>query len=128
MSTGMMITAAAGPLSNLALAVICTVVYGVLLRVALVREGGGLEQLLTIGITENVALFLFNFLPVPPLDGSRIVDGFLPYRFRRQWDELSRYSWVGLLLVVYFGGTLLAVPMSLLIGWIRMAVDAISGR
>jgi Zn-dependent protease len=128
MSTGMMITAAAGPLSNLGLAVICTVIYGVLLRFDILLEGAGLGQLLMSGITTNLMLFLFNFFPVPPLDGSRIVDGLLPYRFRQQWEELSRYSWVGLLLVIYFGGSLLAGPLYWIQDRLLMIVVAIAGR
>jgi Zn-dependent protease len=121
MRTGMMITAAAGPLSNLILAVICTVIYGLLLRFGLVGLGKGLGRLLLIGIEENLMLFLFNFFPVPPLDGSRIVDGLIPYGYREQWEQLTRYSWIALLLVIYFGGTLLQGPLF----WLEAQLDGV---
>lgn len=123
MTTGMMITAAAGPLSNLVLALLCTVIFGVLLRFALVHEGGGIERLLVIGIQGNLLLFLFNLFPVPPLDGSRIVDGVLPYRFRGAWDQVAQYSWIGLLLVIYFGGMLLRQPLA----WLRDGLYQVAG-
>jgi Zn-dependent protease len=128
MSTGTMIATAAGPLSNLLLAVICTVLYGLLLRFALVQHGEGLGQLLMIGITQNLMLFLFNFFPVPPLDGSRVVDGLIPYRFRGQWEQFTRYSWIALLLVIYFGGALLQGPLSWLEGRLDGVLWVIVGR
>src|SRR5262245_34666958 len=75
MRTGMMITAAAGPISNLVLAVLATLIWGLLLRVTVPSRG--VEMLLMKAIVGNLALFIFNFIPVPPLDGSRIVDGLM---------------------------------------------------
>ena len=37
----------------------------------------------------NVGLFVFNMLPIPPLDGSRVVDGLLPARLRPAWDRIA---------------------------------------
>jgi Zn-dependent protease len=71
MHTGLMLTAAAGPVTNLVLAALAGVGYagaGSSLAVATWRELMGL----------NVMLFLFNLLPVPPLDGSRVLAGLLP--------------------------------------------------
>lgn len=114
MSTGMMITAAAGPISNLILALLCAVVFGVLLRwdSSLVRDDDGVGYLLVVAIQLNVALAVFNALPIPPLDGSRVVDGLLPYRYRDQWDSVRRFSPMLLLAVVFLGRDILAVPMN----------------
>src|SRR5215208_7117684 len=78
MGTGMAITAAAGPLSNLLLATICAAVFGALARFSpdVVMPGQGIRTLLLLMIRLNVTLALFNLIPVPPLDGSRIVEGF----------------------------------------------------
>jgi Zn-dependent protease len=122
MRVGMMITAAAGPFSNLALALLGTVLYGLLLRFDAVRYGSELGWFLErnfIGL--NLLLFLFNLFPVPPLDGSRVVDGVVPYRFRGAWEQLTQYSWIGLLLVIYFGGSLLAAPL----GWLSQSLQPI---
>jgi Zn-dependent protease len=128
MRAGIMLTAAAGPVSNLILAVACAVVYGVLLRYGLLGDHRGIDLLLLRGIEVNVALFLFNFFPVPPLDGSRVVDGLLPYRYRRQWDELTRYSWVALLALVVVGSTLLAGPLRWIDARLFALISAIAGR
>jgi Zn-dependent protease len=128
MRTGVLLTAAAGPVSNLLLAIACAVAYGLLLRHGLLVEGSGLDRLVLAGINCNVALFVFNFFPVPPLDGSRVVDGLIPYRLRRQWDELTRYSWIALLVVILAGGTLLAAPIGWIDAHLRDLIRSVAGR
>ena len=88
MQGGMMRVAAAGPVSNLVLAVICTV-----LLVAMVRfcppnlhVGHTLLRLLYTSIFLNVALAMFNILPIPPLDGSRVADALMPCALRPAWQ------------------------------------------
>ena len=88
MQGGMMRVAVAGPISNLVLAVLCT-----LLLVALVRFCAGgvrlvetLTRLLYMGVFLNVALAMFNALPIPPLDGSRVADAVMPRALRPAWD------------------------------------------
>src|SRR5689334_20584744 len=61
MRTGIMITAVAGPLSNLVLAVAGSILYGLLVRAGVIAlDGVGLAELLKIGIMVNVMLFVFN--------------------------------------------------------------------
>jgi Zn-dependent protease len=98
MKTGMMITAAAGPLANLVMALGCIVVLGVMGRFALHQEA--LESLLVGGFQLNVVLALFNMLPIPPLDGSRVAEGLLPLRFRPAWDRFAMYGPLAVLAVV----------------------------
>jgi len=115
MRFGNVLVSAAGPVSNLILAVLCAVGFGLLLRSGRMDVGGGsLSFFLETGIQLNIALFLFNLLPVPPLDGSRVVDAFVPYRLRPYWDQYARYGGIALLLVVVFGGGLLARPLAFL--------------
>ena len=115
MRAGMMITAAAGPFSNLVLAVLCTVAYGLLYRWspgALFGDSGesALAMLLQVGIGMNVGLAVFNLLPIPPLDGSRVVDGLVPLHLRPMWENFTRYSAFLLLGVIIFGNFLLSGP------------------
>lgn len=113
MNLGMAITAAAGPLSNILLAVLATVAYAVLwwnARGAV--RGTGLAELLEIMIGMNVNLAIFNLIPVPPLDGSRIVDGFLPHRLRPQWERVAAFSPFLLLGVIFFAGRIISGPSS----------------
>jgi Zn-dependent protease len=126
MRTGMMITAAAGPLSNLCLAILCAVGYGLLLRFAV--PPSGVDELLIIALRLNLALFIFNFIPVPPLDGSRIVDGLLPYRLRAQWEQLQQYSWILLLAVIFLGGSILQIPISWCLEHLRHLILLVAGR
>ncbi len=58
----------------------------------------------------NVVLAVFNMLPVPPLDGSRLVAQFLPSKYQSLWRELERYG-IGILLILIFifGGIFWAV-------------------
>ena len=65
---------------------------------------------------------------MPPLDGSRIVDGFLPYRYREQWEQLQKYSWVLLLAVIFFGGSLLQAPIFWLRGHLGDLSALVAGR
>ena len=115
MRTGMLITAAAGPVSNAILAVLCTVAYGLLYRFSpesLAGEQGrsGIAALLAQGIGMNVGLAIFNLIPVPPLDGSRVVDGLMPARLRPQWESFTRLAPFLLLGVLLYGGVLMAGP------------------
>jgi len=114
MRRGMMLTAAAGPFSNLVLAVICTIVYGLWKRFG--GDGalnGAASGLLHTSIVMNMALALFNMLPFPPLDGSRVVDGLMPPRWERGWEKFCQIGpW--LLLFVILAPRVLDVSI---IGW-----------
>lgn len=115
MSTGMALSASAGPLSNLILAVLCAVSYGVLYRVAPgVLEEQGVQLLLRYGIELNVGLAVFNLVPIPPLDGSRILERLMPYSMRATWDAFQRMSPFLLIAFIYFGAGLLSGPRNAL--------------
>jgi Zn-dependent protease len=122
MSRGMMLTAAAGPISNLVLATICALVFGLGVRFApaVVAPGGGFVEFLVMMMHINVVLAIFNLIPVPPLDGSRIVEGFLPYRFRDGWERFSRIAPFVLIALLFLPGS----PLSRLIAGPRSYVFA----
>jgi Zn-dependent protease len=100
--TGMMLTAAAGPISNLILAVACTVTFAVLVRLdpEAMLQGKGPASLLVDGMSLNIVLAIFNLLPISPLDGSRVVDGLISQRLRPAWESFVRVSPIVLLLVI----------------------------
>ena len=85
--------AAAGPVSNFIIALI----FGLVLRFAPLPAAAGLGLSLIIYI--NILLGVFNLVPIPPLDGSRILAAVLPYRYERQLAMLERW---GMFLVVMF--------------------------
>lgn len=129
MRVGMMITAAAGPLSNVVLAVVCIVLIGLFRRFEL--ESPALSTLLANGFQINVLLALFNMLPIPPLDGSRVADGLMPRPFRPAWERFAIYGPLVLLGVIaidyYYRIGFLSWPLALASAAARSVVMAIAG-
>jgi Zn-dependent protease len=101
MRGGMAMVAAAGPLSNLVLALIALGLYGLCKRadVGLWDAAGrqsGIAALLVMMFHVNVGLMVFNFLPIPPLDGSRL----LPRSMDELQARLAPYSMILLLVII----------------------------
>lgn len=99
--SGMAITALAGPASNFVLALAVLVLRGVMLA-AYVLEGGGTVMESFIAFLEitavlSVGLGLFNLIPFPPLDGSKVLAAFLPERL---YFRLMRYERWGMVVLV----------------------------
>lgn len=126
MSAGMAITASAGPLSNLVLAVGCAVGLGLMFRFGGMHKGP-LQQLLIRGLFMNVALAVFNLIPIPPLDGSRIVDHFVPAKHREAWDSFARFAPILLVVVIVAGAAVLAGPINAVTGVLVNLVFSIAG-
>ena len=113
MGKGMAITASAGPLSNVLLATVAALALGLGLRFApdLVDRDSAGRFFLVAMLQMNVGLALFNMLPVPPLDGSRIVAWLLPYRLQQQWHQLEQFAPLLLIGVFWLGGRIVAGPI-----------------
>jgi Zn-dependent protease len=116
MSTGMLITAAAGPFSNVVLAVIA--VFAMSLFAPLLIQHESLWLLLAQMLRMNIALAIFNMLPIPPLDGSRVADGLMPLRLRGVWERFAQYGPLFLLGLIFFG----LGPMRYAIAWAESAL------
>jgi len=104
---GMMVVAAAGPAMNLFLAWLAAVLaYGLDYLPDGVVEVAA--QFIEYFIIVNLVLGLFNLLPIPPLDGGRIVVGLLPLRLAQSWARLERFGIVLVLLVIFLLPRMLA--------------------
>ncbi len=113
----MALVALAGPASNLLLAVLALFLYGLLVE-PLQGSGVGrivLDLVLTIA-SLSVALAIFNIIPIPPLDGSKILFSLLPESAYRGVLRYERYGMIVLLLLVATG--LLSRPLSTATYWV----------
>ncbi len=103
--------AAAGPLSNLVLAV-----FGALLMHGALGSGIA-GQVLSIFIQLNVALFVFNLIPIPPLDGSRILYAFAPEPVQEFMERIEPYGFfiiLGLIMLTGAGTLLIQLNQTVL--------------
>jgi Zn-dependent protease len=107
---GSAMIAAAGPLSNLVLAVIGALLFHVV-------TGGVLSEFINTFVILNVAIFVFNLVPIPPLDGSRVLYAFAPEPVRNLFDTIEPYGIMivfALVLLGGLGGTLGSVQQAVL--------------
>ena len=99
--------ASVGPLSNLLLAVLFAVVFAVILRIDVPPDlKNGVYSVMSIGIAMNVALAVFNMLPVPPLDGSHVLSWSLPRSLGEKFDHLAQNYGTMILWVLFLSGAL----------------------
>lgn len=113
---GMAVSAAAGPLANLLLAWVSMILYKIVLYSLSAQYSQPLavfSLLMYDMIVMNLSLAVFNLLPIPPFDGSRIFFVFLPKRLYFQAMRYERYIMLAVLLLVFLG--VLDRPLSVLV-------------
>jgi len=124
MGTGLLLTAAAGPVSNLILAMLSGTVLRLADGVFALALHPAAEFLLIRFTVINLAMALFNLLPVPPLDGSRIVDGLIPFGWRGAWNRFSAFG-VFILLAIFVAPQLLGSGAG---DWVGALSSSLTGR
>ncbi|MCK4249785.1 MAG: site-2 protease family protein [Candidatus Omnitrophica bacterium] len=115
---GMLLVGLAGPVSNFLQAIL----MALLIRLVLPLHITVLSSLLFYGVLINIVLGVLNLLPVPPLDGSRILTGLLPLRMARAYSRLEP---MGMFIIILLFSTgflgamiwpIIGVLMNLLLG------------
>ena len=111
---GMAITALAGPLANIIVAFIFLLLYNIVGLFPLSEITLYISIFLRYIASINVSLAVFNLIPIPPLDGSRLLSAALPYKQYYALMRYERYIFFGLLALLWLG--VLDVPLSFLSG------------
>jgi Zn-dependent protease len=96
---GMAITALAGPLSNILLAAVMLALLGI--SFAISPTGGMVEDLIYRTATLSVALAVFNIIPIPPLDGSKVLFSFLSDKIYVKLMRVERFGFIILAVLLY---------------------------
>ena len=89
----------AGPASNLITAFVTLIILVLLVKIDFPLSEG-LLVVFNLIIVYNINFAIFNMLPIPPLDGSHILRNILPYELARTYEQLERYSFIFLIIII----------------------------
>ena len=121
---GMALSALAGPVSNVLLAYILLVIYKLLILLGVGVSSAVINIILSSMILTNISLAVFNFLPVPPLDGSRVMFYFMPTKYYFKVMQYEQYIVMGVFLLLMLG--VLDRPLRIAANFIFIVLDKAS--
>lgn len=128
---GMAISALAGPVSNILLAAVLLLIFkicGYFIPMSL-NAGYILQTFFSIMVSTNIGLAIFNMIPIPPLDGAKVLSFFLSdrlnYRLMVFEQKYQMFMILGLFALIYLG--ILRLPMGMLSGLIYRGIDFLTG-
>lgn len=123
---GIIVVSLAGPFANFVLAVISGFVLGAMETFAPVNEATRfLYTIVDYCLVLNVGLMVFNLIPVPPLDGSKVLLEFVSYRVRYFVYQYERYIGLLFLVLLYFG--ILSPVLNFLSGYVFRFINFLVG-
>lgn len=109
---GPAIVAMAGPLSNLFLAIFFSFILKSSLFEAILSNG--VITLIVNAILINIILFVFNMIPIPPIDGSKILFSIIPFRYNYIVEVIEKYQLLLVLFVILFYKAIVGPPVAIL--------------
>ena len=112
---GMVLTSLAGPASNFIMAFLAMIVYKILGILSIVKDNATMQMVAMVFLyitLINISLGVFNFLPIPPLDGSKIFNAVLPEKWYFTIMRYENIIFIALIILLYSG--LLDTPLSFL--------------
>ena len=132
MKGGSALVSIAGPLMNFILAIICAIIYGILLRTSIVysKTGEIIMEIILYTMSMNIGLGVFNLIPLPPLDGSKVLLALLPSR-AQDWYENNQHILYIIFLVIWItpiAGQIVTPVITSINHWLINLIGIISGR
>lgn len=118
---GMIVTALAGPGSNLLMAFVFIWLYYIVLMLPQSLAVSFIAYFFDFAATVNVSLAVFNLLPIPPLDGSKVIGFLIPSKAYFKILQYERYIMIGLLLLLFTG--VLNMPIALISDWLMNVIS-----
>ncbi len=126
--SGSIITALAGPLSNIIVGYIGLVLYKFVVFIFMAEMTQTIyyvEIILSYFVVVNLSLAIFNLLPIPPLDGSRVLTTFLPLKYQWKIQDYQMYISLAFLVIIFSG--ILDYPLNFLVNLLFSVIDFLSG-
>ena len=126
---GEAIVSVAGPLTNIVLALILAIIDALIIRFAgitflLSTIGSITKMIIEAGIAINIGLGVFNLIPLPPLDGSKIIMPFLSYH-AKQWFRNNEQIFYIIFVVIWITG-IASILISPVINWVTSGIMTIT--
>ena len=118
------LVAAAGPASNLVIALVSSIVLTVLpispQTLGETNVSVPIAAILSQAMRLNVLLAVFNMIPIPPLDGGNVLSGLLPQRLAGSFNQLRPYGFLLLYALILTGGfeTIVVPPYRFILSWL----------
>lgn len=129
MSAGEAIVSVAGPAMNFVLAIVFTLIYAIIIKFApmfaISEIGFYIMIIIKYTAIVNVGLGVFNLIPLPPLDGSKIFRNFMSYNVKEWLDRYEQYFYIAFLILWVTG--LAGNIISPIISWITDGLFKLMG-